>query len=80
MFSIITAFFNSLSNGFSFAQTTKENQVETDLLSDDNKKNKALKIANEVFKIVQDSNGYISDRDMKLIDRMRKKFDDFIIN
>lgn len=75
MFTAIFNFFGAISKVIS---TSKEHQAETEVIKDSKSATKAIRAANRAFDMVEKSNGYLINRDMKNFKKLKKVFDNNI--
>lgn len=71
---MIKALFESLSNFFSFAETSKERQSETEVIKDKKKLKKASDISEEILMLAVKYKNCMTTRDQARLLRLIRKF------
>lgn len=71
---MIKALFDSLSNFFSFAETNKEHQAESEIIKDKKKLKKASDISEEILMLTVRYKKYMTPKDQAKLLRLIKKF------
>ena len=68
----IAAMFGKVADAF---KTSKETQLETNLVKEDKHHDRAIKIANEAFDLVNSNSGYLPPDIAKQFAKLKRQFD-----
>lgn len=71
---MIKSFFDALSNFFSYSETKKEHQAETELIEDRDKLEEATNIAEDILMIAVKYKTSMSKKDQKQLLKLIKRF------
>ena len=71
---IIKTFFESLSNFFSYAETSKEHQAETEIIKDRKKLEKAADVSEEILMLAVKYKKIMTQRDQRKLLKLIRKF------
>lgn len=71
----IKAISDTVSKFFEFKKTETEHQAETEIIKTKKNTEKAIDIAINLFDVIINSNGYLTDKQLKEVKRNKIKFD-----
>lgn len=68
----IATMFGKVADAF---KTSKEKQLETEFIKEDKQDDKAIKIANKAFDLIDSNSGYLPPSIVKEFAKLKKQFD-----
>ena len=68
----VATMFGKIADAF---KTSKEKQLETEFIKEDKNEDKAIKIANQAFDLIDSNNGYLPPDVNKQFAKLKKQFD-----